>query len=293
MDIIVQVLFGGVSIGLIYGLPALGIVLLFNTAGFFNLAQGEFLALSTYVLYQVYVLWKIPLLLSIVITVGVMIAAGLFVNLVLFTPLRKFNAKELYILIATIALSIFMKNFMRLIWKSKPLNIMTIFPQKPLKLLGANVMPSVLWILGISLILIFLLFILSQKSKLGTGMRAASEHKEAASLMGIAVDKVIGLSFAISLAITAVAGILSTSVLYMIPEMGDSISTKAFAATVIGGFGNPVGAIVGGIILGVIETIASMILPASYKNAITFLLLIAFLLFKPTGIFKTSSNKKV
>jgi branched-chain amino acid transport system permease protein len=111
--------------------------------------------------------------------------------------------------------------------------------------------------------------------------------------MGIRVDRIIGMSFAVSLAITAIAGILSISVLYLIPEMGDSISTKAFTATVIGGFGNPVGAVVGGVLLGIVETFIAMALPASYKNAITFLLLIAFLLFKPSGLFKTGISSKV
>lgn len=293
MNIIIQTVLGGASIGLIYGLPALAIVLLFNSAGFFNLAQGEFLALSTYILYQTLILWELPLSLSMVITVVFMSIVGLLVNLALFTPLRKFQAKELHILIATIALSIFLKNLMRLIWKSKPLSINTIFSKQPVNVLGASVMPSTFWILGVSIVLMTLLYILSQKTKFGVAMRAAAENKQAASLMGISVDKAIGFAFAISLVITAVAGILSTSVLYLIPEMGDSISTKAFAATIIGGFGNPVGAIVGGILLGIVETLVSLVLPASYKNAVTFLILIAFLLFKPNGLFKTAYTTKV
>lgn len=293
MDIVIQSIFGGISIGLVYGLPALAIVLLYNTAGFFNLAQGEFLALSTYVLLQTYVYWHLPLWLSIIITIIVMALVGLLVNKLIFNPLRKYNAKELYILVATIAVSIMLQNLIRLIWKSKPLAISSIFSKKAINIAGANIMPSVFWILAVSSILIILLVLFTKKSKYGNAMQAASENKMAASLMGIKVDWIIGLAFAISLILTAVAGILSTSVLYLIPEMGRSISTKAFAATVIGGFGNPVGAIVGGIIIGLIETFASLVLPASYKNGVTFILLIIFLLFKPNGLFKTANSSKV
>ena len=293
MDVIVQVLLSGTSIGLIYALPALAIVLLYNTAGFFNLAQGECLALATYILYHLFVLLDIPLWISIPATVVILALFGLLINRILFNPLRKFRAKELYVLITTIALSIFMQNLMRLIWGSKPLAISGIFPVTPVNILGATVMPYMFWTLGISAILLGILFVLLKKTKYGIAMIAASENKDAASLMGIRVDAIIGMAFGISLSITAVAGILSTSVLYLLPEMGSSISTKAFAACIIGGFGNPAGAIIGGILLGIVETAVAIVLPASYKDAITFALLILFLLFKPTGLFKTSNSTKV
>ena len=293
MDVIVQVLLGGTSIGLIYALPALAIVLLYNTAGFFNLAQGECLALATYVLYQFFVLWGLPLWISIPATILVLALFGLLINKLLFNPLRKFRAKELYVLITTIALSIFLQNMMRLIWGSKPLAISNVFPSKAINILGANVMPYMFCILGVSAVLLGVLYILLTKTKYGIAMTAASENKDAASLMGVRVDAIIGLSFAISLGITAVSGVLSTSVLYLQPEMGTSVSTKAFAACIIGGFGNPAGAIIGGILLGIVETAVAMVLPASYKDAITFALLILFLLFKPTGLFKTRNSTKV
>ena len=234
-------------------------------------------------LYQTLILWELPLSLSMVITVVFMSIVGLLVNLALFTPLRKFQAKELHILIATIALSIFLKNLMRLIWKSKPLSINTIFSKQPVNVLGASVMPSTFWILGVSIVLMTLLYILSQKTKFGVAMRAAAENKQAASLMGISVDKAIGFAFAISLVSTAVAGILSTSVLYLIPEMGDSISTKAFAATIIGGLGHPVGANVGGILLGDRGKHWFAGFASKLQNAVTFLILIAFPLFNQTA----------
>lgn len=293
MDVVIQVILSGMSIGLIYALPALAIVLLFNTAGFFNLAQGECLALSTYVLYQFFVLWQLPLWVSVAATILICVLFGLFVNKILFNPLRKFHAKELYVLITTIALSIFMQNFIRLVWKSKPLAISNIFSPVPIKIGGATVMPYMFWTLGISGILLLALFVLLKKTKYGIAMTAASENKDAASLMGVRVDAIIGMAFGISLAITAVAGILSTPVLYLLPEMGGSISTKAFAACIIGGFGNPFGAIIGGVLLGIIETAVAIVLPASYKDAVTFALLILFLLFKPTGLFKTKNSTKV
>lgn len=293
MDTILQAMFSGVAIGLVYGLPALAIVLLWNTAGFFNLAQGECLAFSTFVLYQFYIILEWNFWISVFVTLVIMPLVGLLLNLIIFNPLRKFKARELYVLITTIAIGIFLKNLIRLIWGSKPLSITTIWPKEPLSVLGSSIMPSALVILGVCAVLVVALYILSQKTRFGIAMRAASENKVAASLMGIQVDFVIGMSFALSLFITAVAGILSTSVLYLIPEMGDSIGLKAFAATIIGGFGNPAGAIIGGILIGVIETFVSFVLPASIKDGITFMLLIIFLLFKPTGIFLTEDSSKV
>lgn len=293
MSTVISVLFGGISTGLLYALPALAIVMLFNTAGFFNLAQGELLALACYVLYQLLMLWNLPVWLSLVVTVCVLVGVGLLINVGLFSLLRKFKCKELYILIATIALSIFLKNTIRQIWGSKALAVKGIFNSKSVNILGANVMDYTFWILGVSIVLMLMLYILAKKTKLGIAMTAAAENLDAASLMGVKSGAIIGLSFAISLGITAVAGILSTTVLYLQPEMGGSLATKAFAATVIGGFGNPVGAIIGGIILGIVETSVAMVLPASYKNAITFALLIIFLIFKPNGLFKTRTSTKV
>lgn len=293
LDIFIQVMMSGIAIGLLYALPALAIVMLFNTAGFFNLAQGEFLALSTYFLYQTHMLWGMPLVPSIIITIAILGVIGVLVNKLLFNVLRKFKAKELLILIATIALSVFLKNAIRAVWGTKPLAMTGMFPTQPFNIFGAYVMPSAFWIMGASFILIVVLYLLSQKSVFGIAMRAASFDREAASLMGMKVNTIIGASFAISLMVTAVAGILSTSTLYLIPEMGDSVAIKSFAATVVGGFGNPAGAVIGGLLIGVVESFVSLTLPASYKNAITFVILIVFLLFKPSGIFKTQIVNKV
>lgn len=293
LDIVMQVLVGGIAIGLLYALPALAIVLLWNTAGFFNLAQGDFLALSAYFLYLFYMDYKLPFIASVILMIIVLAAIGFIIDRVLFNPLRKFKAQELLILIATISLSIFLKNLIRAIWGTKPLSISNAYGTEPMKILGAYIMPHTFWIMGISLILIVVLYILSQKLVFGVAMRAAAENKEAAQLMGIKVNWVIGVSFAISLAITAIAAMLSVPVLYLVPEMGDSVGLKAFAATVIGGFGNPAGAVIGGVILGLVETTVGMFLPSGYKNAITFILLIAFLLFKPNGLFHLKTTQKV
>jgi branched-chain amino acid transport system permease protein len=157
----------------------------------------------------------------------------------------------------------------------------------------AQIMPHTFWTVGLSLLLITGLYILSRKSLLGVAMRAAAESREVAQLMGVKSNFIISLSFIISLMITAVAGILATPILFLIPEMGDSLGLKAFAATIIGGFGNPLGAVVGGILLGIVETLAGIYLSSSYKDAIAFGILIAFLLFRPKGLFSLKISEKV
>ncbi len=288
-----QSLVSGAALGLIYGLPALAIVLLFNTANFFNLAQGEMMMISTYILYQLHFVAGVGIIPTLIITLLIMVGMGFLINTAIFAPLRRMKARELFVLIITIALGIFLKNFCLLVWGSTPVSAASIWPSQSIYILGLRFMPSTLIILGVSVILIIFLYIIQNRTKFGTAMRAASENKTAASLMGIRVNLVIGESFALSLFITAVAGVLSTSTLYIYPEMADTVALKAFAATIIGGFGNPVGAIIGGLVIGIVETFVSFVIPATVKDGIVFVILIAFLLFKPTGLFKTENTSKL
>jgi branched-chain amino acid transport system permease protein len=293
MELFLQVVAGGTAIGLLYALPALAIVLLWNTAGFFNLAQGDFVALTSYFLYFFYIMMHMPFVLAAVLTILCLGAVGFIVDKALFHPLRRFNCNPLLMLIVTIALSVFLKNLIRAIWGTKPLSLGNVFGESPVNFFHAQIMPHTFWTVGLSLLLITGLYILSRKSLLGVAMRAAAESREVAQLMGVKSNFIISLSFIISLMITAVAGILATPILFLIPEMGDSLGLKAFAATIIGGFGNPLGAVVGGILLGIVETLAGIYLSSSYKDAIAFGILIAFLLFRPKGLFSLKISEKV
>jgi branched-chain amino acid transport system permease protein len=293
MEMFVQLAAGGIAIGLLYALPALAIVLLWNTAGFFNLAQGDFVALTSYFMYFFFVMEHMPFLLASLATLACLGVVGFILDKALFYPLRRFNSHPLLTLIITIALSVFLKNLIRAIWGTKPLSLGSDFGSTTIRIFHAQIMSHAFWTVGVSILLILGLYILSQKSLLGLAMRSAAESREVAQLMGVKSNFIITLSFALSLMITAVAGILATPILFLIPEMGDSLGLKAFAATIIGGFGNPVGAVIGGILLGIVETFAGMFLSSSYKDAIAFAILIAFLLFKPNGLFRLKVSDKL
>ncbi|MGE5508850.1 MAG: branched-chain amino acid ABC transporter permease [Chitinophagales bacterium] len=293
METIIQNIAGGLALGLLYALPALGIVLLWNTASFFNLAQGDFIALASYLMYFFFVLKHVGFGYSVLATMGIMVLFGLAVDGLILKPLRRFNANHFLILISTIGLSIFLKNAIRAIWGTQPQAIPNVFGKKPLIVLGAHVMPHSFWMMGVTVVLIAALYFFSTRTKVGVGMQATSQVRSAAQLMGINVGSMSALAFALNSLLAAVVGILASPILFLSPEMGDVLGTKAFAATIIGGFGNPVGTIFGGLLLGFTETFAAGYVSASYKEAITFALLIIFILFRPGGIFATRSTQKV
>lgn len=293
METIVQNLAGGLAMGLLYALPALGIVLLWNTANFFNLAQGDFIALASYLMYFFFVLKHLGFGASVLATMAIMVLFGLAVDGLVLKPLRKFNANGFLILISTIGLSIFLKNAIRAVWGTQPQAIPNVFGKTPLIVLGAHVMPHTFWMMGVTVALIALLYLFSTRTKAGIGMLATSQARSAAQLMGINVGAMSALAFALNSLLAAVVGILASPILFLSPEMGDTLGLKAFAATIIGGFGNPVGTVAGGMLLGFTETLAAGYLSASYKDAITFVLLIVFILFRPGGIFATKSAQKV
>jgi branched-chain amino acid transport system permease protein len=278
---------------LLYALPALGVVLLWNTASFFNLAQGDFIALASYLMYSFYVLQHLSFGLSVLATMAIMVLFGLAVDGLLLKPLRRFNANHFLILISTIGLSIFLKNAIRVIWGTQPQAMPNVFGKTPLTVLGAHVMPHSFWMMGVTVVLIVALHLFSTRTKSGVGMQATSQVRSAAQLMGINVGSMSALAFALNSLLAAVVGILASPILFLSPEMGDSLGTKAFAATIIGGFGNPAGTIVGGLLLGFTETFAAGYVSAGYKDAISFTLLVMFILLRPGGIFATRSTKKV
>lgn len=294
IDTFFQLLIGGLSIGALYALPALGITLIWNAAGVFNFANGDFVMIASFLTYTLTAELGLPFFATFIVVVVFMYFFGVATEKVIVNTLRKQGKVSTKSLVSFIALALFLRNAARFIWGTTPVTIKNPFGSSPIKLPGdVYVMPHTFWILGISLVLMLVLVLLFKKTKLGIAMRATTQNRTVASLMGVNTNWMIGFVFGLSSAIAGVAGLLSSPVFFATLDMGTMFGTKAFASNIIGGFGSPIGAVVGGLLIGVIETFGASLISSQAKDFITFSLLLVFLVFRPKGIFKLETTEKV
>jgi branched-chain amino acid transport system permease protein len=282
MDLVLQLLFTGIGIGAVYALVALGFVLIFRATNVVNFAQGEFSMVAAY-LMVVCVELGLPYWLSFVIALAGMALLGVVFNLGVYYPLR--HRTYLPVIIATIGASILLSNSVLAIYGPQPQVLQGWFDTPGIQLGPVYLDSQYLLIIGVTILLVLFNFWFFEKTLLGKKLQATSQDKEMASLLGISVSPMIMITFIYSAVLGGLAGILVAPVLFVSIQMGSTIALKAFAATIIGGFGDVAGAIVGGLALGVIETFGAAYISVPYKDGFAFLVLIAFLVFRPQGIF--------
>ena len=275
-------LFTGIGIGAVYALVALGFVLIFRATNVVNFAQGEFSMVAAY-LMVVCVELGLPYWLSFVIALAGMALLGVVFNLGVYYPLR--HRTYLPVIIATIGASILLSNSVLAIYGPQPQVLQGWFDTPGIQLGPVYLDSQYLLIIGVTILLVLFNFWFFEKTLLGKKLQATSQDKEMASLLGISVSTMIMITFIYSAVLGGLAGILVAPVLFVSIQMGSTIALKAFAATIIGGFGDVAGAIVGGLALGVIETFGAAYISVPYKDGFAFLVLIAFLVFRPQGIF--------
>jgi branched-chain amino acid transport system permease protein len=283
MDFFAQLLFSGLGIGAVYALVALGFVLIFRATSVVNFAQGDFSMVAAFlmVVFAVDLGW--PYWLSFLIAVAGMALLGALFNLAVYYPLR--HRSYLPVLISTIGASIFLGNTMLALYGPQP-QVLPGWLETPGFQLGPVYLDSqYLVILGVTLALVLFQYWLFEHTLLGKKLQATSQDKEMAALLGIPVALMIMFTFVYSAVLGGVAGILVAPVLFVSIQMGSTIALKAFAATIVGGFGDVAGAIVGGFAIGIVETLGAAYISAPYKDAFAFLLLIVFLALRPQGIF--------
>ncbi len=282
MDLVLQLLFTGIGIGAVYALVALGFVLIFRATNVVNFAQGEFSVVAAS-LKVVCVELGLPYWLSFVIALAGMALLGVIFNLGVYYPLR--HRTYLPVIIATIGASILLSNSVLAIYGPQPQVLQGWFDTPGIQLGPVYLDSQYLLIIGVTIFLVLFNFWFFEKTLLGKKLQATSQDKEMASLLGISVSTMIMITFIYSAVLGGLAGILVAPVLFVSIQMGSTIALKAFAATIIGGFGDVAGAIVGGLALGVIETFGAAYISVPYKDGFAFLVLIAFLVFRPQGIF--------
>lgn len=287
-------LINGISLGSVYAIIALGYTMVYGIAKMLNFAHGDVIMVGAYISFCATTYLNLPPIVSVILAMIVCTALGIIIEGLAYRPLRK--ASSLAVLITAIGVSYFLQNAALLIWGSAPKTFSSIVPFQSIALFNGELIitpESVVTVVACILIMIFLV-LFTQKTRMGKGMRAVSEDRDAAELMGINVNVSISLTFAIGSALAAIAGVLLCSAYpVLIPTTGSMPGIKAFTAAVFGGIGSIPGALIGGILLGIIEIFSKSYISTNLSDAIVFAVLIVVLLVKPTGLLGKKITEKV
>ena len=288
---LLQYLITGVTIGSIYAMLAIGFNIIYNVTEIINLAQGEFVMLGGLVMVFFNVGVGIPILLSFPLTVAVVTIVGVLLDRLAIRPIRQ--PSVLTLIIATIAASFIIKGLAMFIWGKNPFDLPAFSGRNPIHFFGAVIQPQYFWVIGFLIVIVILLTLFFEKTIIGKAMSACADNPDAASLVGINVNRMILLSFCLSAAIGAVAGIIVTPIALMEYDRGAMLAVKGFGAVVLGGLGSFPGAILGGLIIGTIESFGAGLLSSGYKDAFALIVLLAVLFFRPSGLLGSAEISKI
>jgi branched-chain amino acid transport system permease protein len=272
----------GMTIGSVYAMVAIGFNIIYNVTEIINLAQGEFVMLGGLVMVFLQVSLGLPVAIAFAGTVLIVTLVGLLLDRLAIRPIRQ--PSVLTLIIATIAASIMIKGAAMLIWGKDPFDLPAFSGRRPILFGGATIQPQYLWVVGFLVVTVIGLTLFFNKTIVGKAMSACSENADAARLVGINVQHMVLLSFALSAAIGAVAGLTMTPIALMEYDRGAMLAVKGFGAAILGGLGSFPGAICGGLILGLIESLGAGLLSSGYKDAYALIVLLAVLFFRPSGI---------
>jgi branched-chain amino acid transport system permease protein len=286
----VQLLVAGLTVGSIYALVALGLVMTYKASDVLNFAQGEILAAGAYIALLLSVTLKFPYYQSFFLTIVLVAGLGVLLERVAFRPLIK--APAFTIIIATLAVGQMIKNLIRLIWQSDVHRLPPPFKMTIWKWQDVRINTQAVWVIVCALLIMGILGIFFRYSWLGKAMRSVSQNQQGARLMGISVERAFSLTWAISAAMGAAAGVLIAPLIGVYPDMG-VVLVKAFVASIIGGFTSLTGAVVGGLVVGLIETFSGAYISSTFKEFAAFILLIILLMFRPYGIFGEKRARRV
>jgi len=287
---VLQLALSGLSIGAVYALVALALVIPFKASGVLNFGQGSMVTLGAYIALTLSTGVGLPYWAVVPATLLIAGLIGVVVERLVIRQLVR--APEFTIVIGTFALGLMVQDAIRLHWQDNNFALEVPFGTDPIVIGSVRVNPVSLSILAVSLALLVVLALFFQYTRAGKAMRAVSQNQDAARLMGISVERVFSSTLAIGTAIAALAGVLFAPVTGINPGLGDLI-LKAFVAAVIGGFNSLPGAVVGGLSLGLIETFSAAFAGSTLKNVSAFAVLIMMLLVRPNGLFGTAGARRV
>jgi branched-chain amino acid transport system permease protein len=278
-----QYFLSGITSGSMYAIIAIGFNIIYNTTGIINFAQGEFLVLGGMI--GISLSSFLPLPLAIAAAVIVTTAVGALIDFLFIRWLKRPSVLRLVII--TIGVSILIREGMLHVWdeKVRTLRHFTGTEISSIKILGAYISPQVLWVLGISAVIVVALSLFFRLTLAGRAMRACSDNQTAARLCGIRASRMVTFSFMLSAAIGALAGCAISPLTQTQYNMGAPLAIKGFTVAILGGLGNSTAAVIAGLVLGLIEAFSIAVLPLAYIDAVSIAVLLIILFFRPSGLF--------
>ncbi|GAC1319945.1 MAG: branched-chain amino acid ABC transporter permease [Chloroflexota bacterium] len=290
-----QLLAQGLAFGSIYALVALGFVLIYQAVGVVNFAQGEMVMVPAFLSVTALAVLRLPFIIGYGLTLAATAAFGWLFERIAYHPLR--GRPFLPVVISTIGASILLQNGAQVIYGATPYDLPKLFPPGQVLSIGeVRVQPQYLLILLVTIVLLGFQYWLFERTLLGKKLMATAQDKEAARLMGIRTDRMVVITFVYSAILGGIAALLLGPIFQVSKTIGGAIALKAFSASVVGGFGSIPGAIVGGLLLGIVESFGAFYLrdfiPSAAKDAFAFIILVAVLLVRPEGLFGERVSEK-
>jgi branched-chain amino acid transport system permease protein len=284
LELLAQSITSGIAIGCVYGVIGIGFCVIYNGSGIVNFAQGAFVMLGGMLTYVAMKSYGVPLPIAAVLAIVLVSILGIGLERIVVRPLWNRQSTIFIMILATLAAQIVVERATLIALGDQPrtLPMFTDFP--PVRLAGIAISYQFLWIFGCSALAIIGLGWFFASTATGKAMRACSIDRDAAALQGIPVSRMLALSFAFSAALGALAGVLVTPTQYTAFNVGIPYAISGFIAAIVGGFGRPLGALVGGIVLGVAQALAILFLGAAFKNVAALSILLLFMFFRPTGL---------
>ena len=279
-----QFVFSGLTSGAIYAMVAIGFGVVHNTMGIVNFTQVDFVSLGGMLVYGALVGVKMPMAAALLVAVAGVTLIGALVEFTGIRPSRSRN--PLVLILLTIGMSILLRGAMQSIWGKNSMAVLPLSGETPLTFLRATIMPQTIWILVITALAIGLLILFFRRTTAGLIMRAVASNPAAATVVGLQVRRFRTLSFALAGALGGLAGVLVTPITTLRYDVGVLLGLKGFAAAILGGFGSFPGAIVGGLTLGLMESLGAAYVSSAWKDTIAFVVLLLVLFARPHGLMR-------
>jgi branched-chain amino acid transport system permease protein len=283
MTVFLQYLINGLIIGGAYALIGIGLTLVLGIMNVVNFAHGEMYMLGAYFLFTFFTKMGINFYLAMLLAIAAVMLLGFVYERLILKPLRKRSIDT--VMLSMIGFSLLIQNIAMLIWTPVPEAIKSPFPLTSYTLAGLYFLPQRIMVIVAAFLLVILTHLLLKKTKIGKAMRATFQDIEAASLMGIKIDRIYSFTFVLGAGLAAAAGTLLGPIFTVHPYIGNLANAKAFVIVIIGGLGSFPGAITAGLLLGVFESLGAGYISSGYQDAIGFILLILILIYRPTGLY--------
>lgn len=285
-----QFAFSGLTVGAVYALVALGFTLIYNASDVVNFAQGDFVmigGMTTVFLYAT----GVPLPLAALTAIGIAVIVGLLLHRLAIEPAR--GASPVTLIIITIGASMFIRGIAQIVFDKQFHQLPAFSGDQPIEILGATLLPQSLWVLGGGLAVFAALWLFLERTLVGKAVLATAANRLGARLVGINTAVILAIAFGVSAAIGALAGVLATPITLTRFDLGAIMTLKGFAAAMLGGMGSPIGAIVGGLLLGLIEAFGAGYISSVYKDGFSFIAILVVLFVMPRGLFGGRSVERV